>query len=174
MPRSLYARRRARYGAPVDSVTRRSRSEPRSCSAGRALSRARRQVRDRRRRGIRRACRAYELKSAGYDGCQALSGPRAALRQGPVHGLARRALDARRLFFPRPRPGDHRRPAAQEGIAGRLHFAGEHACYKFAGFMEGALASGVSVARASRSATALPPRRPNHAFRSSARASLGL
>ena len=42
----------------------------------------------------------------------------------------RRALDARRLFFPRPRPGDHRRPAAQEGIAGRLHFAGEHACYK--------------------------------------------
>jgi monoamine oxidase len=30
---------------------------------------------------------------------------------------------------------------------GRLHFAGEHACYKFVGYMEGALNSGVSVAK---------------------------
>jgi monoamine oxidase len=29
----------------------------------------------------------------------------------------------------------------------RLHFAGEHACYKFVGYMEGALQSGVGVAR---------------------------
>ncbi len=30
---------------------------------------------------------------------------------------------------------------------GRLHFAGEHTCLKFVGFMEGALNSGVTVAR---------------------------
>jgi monoamine oxidase len=38
-------------------------------------------------------------------------------------------------------------PILHQGIAGRLHFAGEHACYKFAGYMEGALQSGVAVAR---------------------------
>jgi monoamine oxidase len=31
--------------------------------------------------------------------------------------------------------------------AGRLHFAGEHTCYKFVGYMEGALNSGTSLAR---------------------------
>jgi monoamine oxidase len=38
-------------------------------------------------------------------------------------------------------------PILHQGIAGRLHFAGEHACYKFAGYMEGALHSGVAIAR---------------------------
>jgi len=38
-------------------------------------------------------------------------------------------------------------PLLQKGIEGRLHFAGEYACYKFPGYMEGALNSGVSVAR---------------------------
>jgi monoamine oxidase len=38
-------------------------------------------------------------------------------------------------------------PILQEGIQGRLHFAGEHTCYKFAGYMEGALTSGVGIAR---------------------------
>jgi len=33
-----------------------------------------------------------------------------------------------------------------EGI-GRLHFAGEHTCYKFVGYMEGGLYSGVAAAR---------------------------
>ncbi|HYY27273.1 MAG TPA: FAD-dependent oxidoreductase, partial [Chthoniobacterales bacterium] len=37
-------------------------------------------------------------------------------------------------------------PILQSGL-GRLHFAGEHACYKFVGYMEGALSSGISVAR---------------------------
>lgn len=37
-------------------------------------------------------------------------------------------------------------PILHAGV-GRLHFAGEHACYKFAGYMEGALSSGVSLAR---------------------------
>jgi monoamine oxidase len=37
-------------------------------------------------------------------------------------------------------------PLLHSGL-GRLHFAGEHACYKFVGYMEGALSSGVSVAR---------------------------
>jgi monoamine oxidase len=38
-------------------------------------------------------------------------------------------------------------PILHEGIAGRLHFAGEHSCYKFAGYMEGALQSGIAIAR---------------------------
>jgi monoamine oxidase len=38
-------------------------------------------------------------------------------------------------------------PLLHEGIGGRLHFAGEHTCYKFAGYMEGALQSGVAIAR---------------------------
>ncbi|HEV3410612.1 MAG TPA: NAD(P)/FAD-dependent oxidoreductase [Chthoniobacterales bacterium] len=37
-------------------------------------------------------------------------------------------------------------PVLHRGL-GRLHFAGEHACYKFVGYMEGALNSGVSVAK---------------------------
>ncbi len=38
-------------------------------------------------------------------------------------------------------------PILHKGIGDRLHFAGEHACYKFAGYMEGALTSGLAVAR---------------------------
>ena len=38
-------------------------------------------------------------------------------------------------------------PILHQGIEDRLHFAGEHSCYKFAGYMEGALTSGVSIAR---------------------------
>jgi monoamine oxidase len=38
-------------------------------------------------------------------------------------------------------------PILHKGIGDRLHFAGEHTCYKFAGYMEGALTSGVSIAR---------------------------
>jgi monoamine oxidase len=38
-------------------------------------------------------------------------------------------------------------PLLHRGIADRLHFAGEHTCYKFAGYMEGALHSGVDVAK---------------------------
>jgi monoamine oxidase len=30
---------------------------------------------------------------------------------------------------------------------GRLHIVGEHACYKFVGYMEGGLNSGAAVAR---------------------------
>lgn len=35
---------------------------------------------------------------------------------------------------------------AQAHMGGRLHLAGEHTCYKFVGYMEGGLSSGVSVA----------------------------
>lgn len=34
-----------------------------------------------------------------------------------------------------------------DASAGRLHLAGEHTCYKFVGYMEGALASGAAVAK---------------------------
>lgn len=48
-----------------------------------------------------------------------------------------------------PAPGEITRvgPKLASGVGGRLHIAGEHACYKFVGYMEGALQSGVSVAR---------------------------
>ena len=38
-------------------------------------------------------------------------------------------------------------PLLYAGIGDRLHFAGEHTCYKFVGYMEGALESGVTIAR---------------------------
>jgi len=38
-------------------------------------------------------------------------------------------------------------PLLQQAHAGRIHFAGEHCCYAFVGYMEGALQSGVTVAK---------------------------
>jgi monoamine oxidase len=38
-------------------------------------------------------------------------------------------------------------PLLTRGVGGRLHFAGEHCCFAFLGWMEGALSSGVRVAR---------------------------
>ena len=60
--------------------------------------------------------------------------------------------------FPAPRQVTTVGPLLHAGI-GNLHFAGEHACYKFVGYMEGALNSGVSVAKriASRDAGAAAP-----------------
>ena len=37
-------------------------------------------------------------------------------------------------------------PLLAKGVGGRLHFAGEHCCYAFLGWMEGALSSGVRLA----------------------------
>lgn len=48
--------------------------------------------------------------------------------------------------FPAPGQIMTQGPALRDGI-GRLHFAGEHTCYRFAGYMEGALQSGVAAAR---------------------------
>jgi monoamine oxidase len=48
--------------------------------------------------------------------------------------------------FPAPGQVTTVGPILRSGL-GRLHFAGEHACYKFVGYMEGALNSGVSVAK---------------------------
>jgi monoamine oxidase len=54
-----------------------------------------------------------------------------------------------RASYSFPAPGEVTTvgPLLRNGIGGRLHFAGEYACYKFAGYMEGALNSGVSAAR---------------------------
>jgi monoamine oxidase len=49
--------------------------------------------------------------------------------------------------FPAPGQVTTVGPLMYKGVGNRLHFAGEHACYKFAGYMEGALNSGVSLAR---------------------------
>ena len=48
-----------------------------------------------------------------------------------------------------PKCGDvvHWGPKLSEGYAGKLHFAGEHTCYAFTGYMEGALQSGYRLAR---------------------------
>jgi monoamine oxidase len=47
-----------------------------------------------------------------------------------------------------PAPGEVTRvgPALRDGLP-HLHFAGEHTCYKFVGYMEGALNSGASLAK---------------------------
>jgi monoamine oxidase len=47
-----------------------------------------------------------------------------------------------------PAPGQVTRigPLLHKGM-GRLHFAGEHTCYKFVGYMEGALNSGATIAK---------------------------
>lgn len=50
--------------------------------------------------------------------------------------------------FPAPGEVTKMGPVLREGaMGGRLHFAGEHVCYKFAGYMEGALNSGVALAK---------------------------
>jgi monoamine oxidase len=48
--------------------------------------------------------------------------------------------------FPAPGQVTAVGPLLHSGL-GRLHFAGEHTCYKFVGYMEGALQSGVSLAK---------------------------
>ena len=47
-----------------------------------------------------------------------------------------------------PRPGEVTRvgPLLRSGFKGKVHFAGEHTCYAFTGYMEGALQSGLRVA----------------------------
>jgi monoamine oxidase len=47
-----------------------------------------------------------------------------------------------------PRPGEVMRvgPRLRSGFKGKIHFAGEHTCYAFTGYMEGALQSGLRVA----------------------------
>jgi monoamine oxidase len=49
--------------------------------------------------------------------------------------------------FPAPGQVTVAGPLLARGVEGRLHFAGEHCCYAFTGWMEGALASGVRLAR---------------------------
>jgi monoamine oxidase len=48
--------------------------------------------------------------------------------------------------FPAPGQVTTVGPMLYKGL-GKLHFAGEHTCYKFVGYMEGALNSGVSLAK---------------------------
>jgi monoamine oxidase len=48
--------------------------------------------------------------------------------------------------FPRPGEVTTAQKALYAGL-GRIHFAGEHACVKVAGYMEGALNSGASRAK---------------------------
>lgn len=48
-----------------------------------------------------------------------------------------------------PKPGEVIRvgPVLRSGYLGRVHFAGEHTCYAFTGYMEAALQSGIRVAK---------------------------
>ncbi len=47
-----------------------------------------------------------------------------------------------------PKPGEVTRvgPLLQSGFKGKIHFVGEHTCYAFTGYMEGALRSGLHLA----------------------------
>ena len=49
--------------------------------------------------------------------------------------------------FPAPGQITSQGPILRQGLQGRLHFAGEHACYRFVGYMEGALYSGATLAQ---------------------------
>jgi monoamine oxidase len=49
--------------------------------------------------------------------------------------------------FPAPGQVTVQGPLLREGVGGRLHFAGEHTSYAFVGYMEGALNSGVAIAK---------------------------
>ncbi len=50
--------------------------------------------------------------------------------------------------FPAPGQVTTMGPQLQQAyMGGRLHLAGEHCCYKFVGYMEGALQSGIAVAK---------------------------
>lgn len=49
--------------------------------------------------------------------------------------------------FPAPGQVTQAGPILQRGLYERLHFAGEHTCYAFVGWMEGALQSGLRLAR---------------------------
>jgi monoamine oxidase len=49
--------------------------------------------------------------------------------------------------FPAPGEVTTVGPLLRGGLGGRLHFAGEHCCYAFVGYMEGALNSGAAVAK---------------------------
>jgi monoamine oxidase len=49
--------------------------------------------------------------------------------------------------FPAPGQVTTVGPLLRKGVGGRLHFAGEHTCYKFVGYMEGALNSGAALAK---------------------------
>ncbi len=48
--------------------------------------------------------------------------------------------------FPAPGQVTTIGPILHRGL-GRMHFAGEHCCYQFVGYMEGALHSGASLAK---------------------------
>ncbi len=77
-----------------------------------------------------------ELSRRTRQGLQ--GGLPAQLRAIAVHGLAGRRVDSSLLLVP-PRPA-RSPPWVRSCVkaSSRLHFAGEHACYAFVGYMEGA------------------------------------
>jgi monoamine oxidase len=48
--------------------------------------------------------------------------------------------------FPEPGAVTHVGPLLHQSLRRRVYFAGEHTCYAFNGYMEGALCSGLRVA----------------------------
>jgi monoamine oxidase len=49
--------------------------------------------------------------------------------------------------FPAPGQITTQGPMLRAGLGGKLHFAGEHTCYRYVGYMEGALYSGAQLAK---------------------------
>lgn len=89
--------------------------------------------------GERRAAYLKELGSM-YPGIEAVAGE-ARFMDWPGDQWVRAGYS-----FPAPGQVTSVGPMLRKGL-GRLHFAGEHACYAFVGYMEGALHSGAALAK---------------------------
>lgn len=87
-----------------------------------------------------RETRYQELLESFFPGCQA------AVVQTRFMNWVGDPWTLAGYSFPSPGQVVTQGPLLQRGL-GRLHFAGEHTCYQFVGYMEGALHSGVAAAR---------------------------
>jgi monoamine oxidase len=69
------------------------------------------------------------------------------IRKGKFMNWPKKPWTMASYYFPRPGEVTRWGPFWHAGYDGWLHFAGEHTCYAFVGYMEGALASGFRLAR---------------------------
>ena len=125
MSRSLFAILSQRFGRPVDRAARREFLQG-SLALGATL---------------------IQSSSAFATSARVASGRRVVVVGAGFSGLAC-AFELRRMGYDVTVVEARRRLGSRlvDGL-GNLHFAGEHVCYKFVGYIEGALSSGVQVAR---------------------------
>ena len=73
-------------------------------------------------------------------------GLRSASRNGVFMNWPKRKWTRGSYSFPKPGEVTRVGPLLRSGFKGKVHFAGEHTCYAFTGYMEAALRSGLRVA----------------------------